>query len=82
MNKKDNAIARKWFEQLYEVEPDTVVGPCMIASTHWGDGFSNWSDSSVESMENAATWARKSIEYEDNNSLGHANSLVLTKKSN
>lgn len=72
MNKEDNAIARKWFEQLYEVEPNTVVGPSMVASTHWGDGFNNWSDSSTESMENAATWARKSIEYEDNNGLGHA----------
>ena len=49
LNKEDNAVAREMFERLYEVQPDSVVGPSYIAVTHWMDAFFKWSDAPVRS---------------------------------
>lgn len=35
--KETNDAARRMFTELYRVEPDSVVGPSMIALTHWVD---------------------------------------------
>ncbi|MHC4220994.1 MAG: adenylate/guanylate cyclase domain-containing protein, partial [Planctomycetota bacterium] len=70
--KEDNATAREMFEELYRVQPDSVIGPSNIAVTHWLDAFLNWTDSQSESYAQAEKWAKKAIEYEDNNGLGHA----------
>ena len=70
--KEDNATARQMFEELYRLEPDSVLGPSNLAFTHWVDAFFNWSDSQSESYAQAEKWAEKSVEYEDNNGLGHA----------
>jgi class 3 adenylate cyclase/tetratricopeptide (TPR) repeat protein len=72
LNKNDNATAREFFEQLYRVQPDSVVGPSYIAVTHWMDAFFDWTDPSAKSMDQAASWARKAMQYEDNNGIGHA----------
>ncbi len=72
LNPEDNATARGLFEELYRVQPDSVVGPSYVAVTHWMDGFFKWTDSAATSMELAATWARRAMEYEDNNGIGHA----------
>jgi class 3 adenylate cyclase len=72
LNKDDNATARQFFEDLYRVQPDSVVGPSYISVTHWMDAFFDWSDSSAKSLELAAQWAQKAMEYEDNNGIGHA----------
>jgi len=71
-NKEDNAKARHMYEELYRVQPDTVVGPSNVAATHWLDAFFGWADSPTNSMELAGKWARKAIEYQDNNGIGHA----------
>lgn len=71
-NKEDNAKARQMYEELYRVQPDTVIGPCNVAVTHWLDAFFGWTDSSESSMELAAKWAKKAVEYQDNNGIGHA----------
>ena len=70
--KEDNATAREMFEELYRVQPDSVIGPSNISVTHWLDAFFNWTDSQSESYAQAEKWAKKAIEYEDNNGLGHA----------
>ncbi len=70
--KQDNATAREMFTELYRVQPDSVTGPSNISFTHWLDAFQGWSDSSARSVEQAVTWAKKAVEYEDNNGLGHA----------
>jgi adenylate cyclase len=70
--KEGNATAREMFEELYRVQPDSVLGPSNIAVTHWLDAFFNWTDSQSESYAQAENWAKKAIEYEDNNGLGHA----------
>ncbi len=72
INKDDNAIARDLFEQLYRVQPDSVVGPSYISVTHWMDAFFDWTEPAAGSMEQAATWAKTAMEYEDNNGIGHA----------
>ena len=72
LNKDDNALARQMFEKLYQVQADSVTGPGNIALTHWIDGFFNWTDPQDQSMDQAAEWAKKAMEYKDNNGLGHA----------
>jgi class 3 adenylate cyclase/tetratricopeptide (TPR) repeat protein len=72
LNKDDNATARHLFEELYRVQPDSVVGPSYVSVTHWMDAFFDWTDPAAGSMEQAATWAKKAMEYEDNNGIGHA----------
>jgi class 3 adenylate cyclase/TolB-like protein len=72
LNKDDNAIARQMFEELYRVQPDSVVGPSNISAAHWLDAFFGWTDHSAGSMEQAATWSKKAMEFEDNNGIGHA----------
>ena len=72
LNKDDNATARDLFEQLYRVQPDSVVGPSYIAVTHWMDAFFDWTEPAAGSMEKAAAWAKTAMEYEENNGIGHA----------
>ena len=70
--REDNTVAREMFEEMYRVQPDSVMGPSNIAVSHWLDAFFNWSDSQSDSYAQAEEWAIKAIEYEDNNGLGHA----------
>ncbi len=72
LNKDDNATARQMFEELYRVQPDSVVGPSYISVAHWMDAFFGWTDPSARSIEQAATWAKKAMQYEENNGIGHA----------
>ena len=72
LNRDDNATARHMFEQLHRVQPDSVVGPSYVAVTHWMDAFFGWADLTVQSMEQAATWAKTAMQYEENNGIGHA----------
>jgi adenylate cyclase len=72
LNKDDNATARQMFEELYRVQPDSVVGPSYISVTHWMDAFFGWTDPSARSMEQAADWAKKAMQYTENNGIGHA----------
>lgn len=72
LNKDDNARAREMFEQLYRVEPDSVIGPGNIAITHWIDGFFGWTEAAENSMQQAEKWAIKAMEFDVNNGLGHA----------
>jgi len=69
--REDIAKARDFFERLYEVQPDSVVGPGIVAVTHFMDVFAGWSTSPARSAQKAVEWAEKAMEYEDNNGLGH-----------
>ena len=60
------------FEQIYRVQPDSVIGPSNVAVTHWLDGFFAWTDAPEKSMAQATEWALKAMDYEDNNGLGDA----------
>ncbi len=71
-NKEDNAKSRHMYEELYRVQPDSVIGPANVSVTHWLDAFFGWAESPAESIEQAAKWAEKAIQYEDNNGIGHA----------
>jgi len=72
LNKDDNKVARQMFEGLYEVQPDSVIGPSYVAATHWLDAFFNWTDLSEGSLDLAVKWSKAAMEYEDNNGIGHA----------
>jgi adenylate cyclase len=70
-NKDDNERARQMFEKLYAAHPNKVHGPGYIALTHWIDATRGWGDSPSNSLTQAAEWAAKAIQYEDNDGLGH-----------
>ena len=70
-NKGDNERARQMFEKLYALNPNKVHGPSYIALTHWIDVTRGWTDSPTDSLTQAAEWAAKAIQYEDNDGLGH-----------
>jgi adenylate cyclase len=71
-NMEDNALARQMYEELYRVQPDSVIGPSNISITHWLDAFFNWTDNPDESIRQAAEWAKKAMQYDNNNGIGHA----------
>ena len=71
-NMEDNALARQMYEELYRVQPDSVIGPSNISVTHWLDAFFNWTDNPDESIRQAAEWAKKAMQYDDNNGIGHS----------
>lgn len=70
--REDNVAARERFLELHRVEPDSVMGPSMVAYTYWLEAFAGWSDSAARSFEQAARWAEQALAYEDNNGIGHA----------
>ena len=72
LNKEDNAVARRMFEDLHRVQPDSVIGSSNLACTHWLDAFFGWTDDVAGSFKQAGTWAKKAMEYEKNNGIGHA----------
>lgn len=72
LNEEDNKIARNFFEQLHQVEPDSVLGSSNIAVTHYLDAAFGWSKSQQESYAQAEKWSKTAMEYEDNNGIGHA----------
>ena len=72
LKREDNVIARDLFEKLYRVQPASVVGPSYVSVTHWMDAFFDWSDSEADSVDQAASWAKKAMQYKDNNGIGHA----------
>ena len=72
LNKEDNAIARQLYEDLYRVQPDSVIGPSNISITYWLDAFFGWEKPLTGSLEKAAKWAEIAMQYEDNNGIGHA----------
>lgn len=70
--KEDNATARKMFEKLYSIHPESVQGPSIIALTNWIDASFGWTATPAQSIQEAAIWAQKAVEYDDNNGVGHA----------
>ena len=71
-SKEDNSIARQMLEDLYRVQPDSVIGPSNISVTHYLDAALGWTDTPEESYKQAAKWAKIAMQYEDNNGLGYA----------
>ncbi|MCK5167075.1 MAG: hypothetical protein KAQ66_07135, partial [Rhodospirillaceae bacterium] len=70
--KEDNTTARKMFEKLYAIHPESVQGPSITALTHWIDASFGWTDTPEETLQEAASWAEKAVGYDDNNGVGHA----------
>ena len=70
--KEDNAAARRLFEELARVHPETVHGPSNTALTHWLDAFFGWGEAAERSKAEARVWAEKANAYEENNGFGYA----------
>lgn len=70
-SKNDNACARQMFEELYSLKPKKVHGPAYIALTHWIDVTRGWSDAPTDALRQAGEWAKKAMQYRDNDGLGY-----------
>jgi len=69
--KNDNAEARRCFEGVARLQPDSPVGPTYVCFSHWADAFRGWADSREDSMMQAARWAQKALKFEVTNGLAH-----------
>jgi len=72
MTREDNLEARRLFEELYRVQPDSVMGPSNVAATYWIEAFMGWSEALEETLAQARVWAERAMEYDANNGIGHA----------
>lgn len=71
MSKDGNAAARKMFERVTRLQPESPVGPTYMAFSHWTDVFREWTDPKEKSLEQAVGWANKALEFEGTNGLAH-----------
>ncbi len=71
LSKDGNAAARKMFEDVVRLQPDSPVGPTYMAFSHWIDVFRHWANSNEESLEQAVEWANKALEFDGTNGLAH-----------
>ncbi len=72
MSFEANAAARQAFERLYELEPESAIGPSNITLTYWNDFVAGWSPDPEESLANAIRWAKLARSYERNDGIGDA----------
>ena len=61
----DNLTARRAFQEVCRVLPDSHLGPTYIAVTHWMDGFRRWNGPVQQSLDAAQAWAEKATEFDD-----------------
>ncbi len=69
--KDDNAEARRWFESVTRLQPNSPVGPTYMCFSHWADAFRGWADSRERSVMQAAQWGEKALKFEGTNGLAH-----------
>ena len=69
--KDDHAEARRWFERVMQLQPDSPVGPTYMCFSHWMDAFRGWADSREQSLMQAAQWGEKALEFEGTNGFAH-----------
>ena len=72
MQTKDgNAAARRSYEEVSRLQPDSPVGPTHVSFSHWMDVFVGWADSKEQSLQQALQWAEKALRFEGTNGLAH-----------
>ena len=69
---ESNSAARDAYERLYELQPDSAIGPSNMALTHWNDFIAGWSPDPAISLSEAIRWADIARSYEHNDGFGDA----------
>ena len=67
----DNAAARRCFEDVERLQPDSPIGAAFVSATHWFDVSMGWSESRNRSLKQAVDWAEKAVKFEVTNGLAH-----------
>ncbi len=67
-------LARKHFEEVISLEPDSPIGYAYLAWTHWWEAYWGLSGSTADSLALATKWARHSLDLES--TLGSEYSLL------
>ena len=70
-NAGDNERARAMFEKLYALRPESYIGPGYIALTHWLDATRGWTSTPEQSLQLAAEFAAKSVQFDQSDGIGH-----------
>jgi len=69
-NETGNVVARKIFEELMEILPDSPQAMALAAYTNWLAVMRGWSKDPAQSLERATAQAQKSIEHGDPDGFG------------
>ncbi|MDH3280800.1 MAG: adenylate/guanylate cyclase domain-containing protein, partial [Gammaproteobacteria bacterium] len=69
--KDDNVVARRMFEDVVRLQPESPVGASYMCMTHWIDALMGWSESKEHSLQEAAQWAQKALALDDKSGLPH-----------
>lgn len=69
MDKSSISEARRHFELVARLHPESSIGPTWIASTHWYEHQRGWSESREESKRLAKEWAEKAISLPDKDGM-------------
>jgi class 3 adenylate cyclase len=65
MNQEDMLCARKYFESVAKMHPETSIGATWIALTHWFDIQRGWAESVEDSRQMAIEWAERASGMDD-----------------
>ncbi|CAB1084313.1 hypothetical protein JY97_11850 [Alkalispirochaeta odontotermitis] len=71
---KDNAQARKLFEDAIELDPYYAAPYCLLGWTHLNSIYFSWSNNPLEDFEKAEKFAQQAIAIND--AMDHAHSLL------
>ena len=84
-SKDNNAAAKREFEGVFQLQPESPIGPGYLSTCHWLDASMGWTGSKNQSMMQAVDWAEKSVAYgyKVNDGLAHvvlANFHLLNRR--
>jgi adenylate cyclase len=71
MDREAMADARRAFEAVAEMRPESSIGPTWIALSHWIDYMRRWGRSQTESKRLAKRWANAATAFDDVDGQAH-----------
>ena len=63
-SKDNNAAANREFASVYQLQPESPMGPGYLSMCHWLDASMGWTESKNQSLMQAVDWAEKCVDYE------------------
>ncbi len=70
-SKEDSVAAKKEFEIVARMQPNSPVGAAYLSMIHLRDVLMGWAESKNNSLMQAVEWAEKAVQFEVANGLAH-----------
>lgn len=71
MSAESMAKARRNFERVAELAPNSPLGATWVAMSIWFQATRGWTDNAVQARQQAGEWAEKAIVFEDADGQAH-----------